>query len=180
MEPHVVAVSSSALHRFSKDLRAEIRLLAGLGVDGDAHCGVTVKHRSRVARDPTQPNLRQVHLIHAELLDELKAKGFDVAAGSMGENIVTRGLDLLALPADCELAIGPSAVVRLTGLRNPCEQLNQYQSGLTAAVLGRTPDGQLVRKAGVMGIVVTGGPVSARDTVTVRMPPAPWRALAPV
>jgi MOSC domain-containing protein YiiM len=180
MNPHVVSVSTSAIHAFSKDKTERIKLLAGLGVEGDAHCGVTVKHRSRVAKDPTQPNLRQVHLIHAELFEELAAQGFKLAPGQIGENITTRNLDLLALPVDTELHIGESAVIKLTGLRNPCEQLNQFQAGLTAAVLCRTPEGTLVRKAGVMGVVVAGGFVQPSNAIIVRLPVEPHRVLARV
>lgn len=177
MNPHVVAVCASPKHAFSKGTAPQIKLLAGLGVEGDAHCGVTVKHRSRVARDPTQPNLRQVHLIHAELFDELAAQGFTVASGQIGENIATRHLDLLALPVDTELHIGPSAIVQLTGLRNPCEQLNEFQAGLMAAVLGRTPEGKLVRKAGVMGVVIASGVVQPGHSITVKLPAEPHRIL---
>jgi MOSC domain-containing protein YiiM len=177
MSAKVVSVSSSATHGFSKQVASSINLLAGLGVEGDAHCGATVKHRSRVAQDPTQPNLRQVHLIHEELFEELRAQGFVVHPGEIGENITTRGIDLLALPVGAELHIGQSAVVRVTGLRNPCEQLNQFQTGLTAAVLGRTPEGKLVRKAGVMGIVIAGGTVAPGDQITVTLPAEPHRAL---
>lgn len=173
MNPQVVAVSSSPVHAFSKGIASQINLLAGLGVEGDVHCGVTVQHRSRVAQDPSQPNLRQVHLIHAELFEELSGQGFEVAPGQIGENITTRHLKLLALPVDTELHIGPSAIVRLTGLRNPCEQLNQFRSGLMAAVLGRTPEGQLVRKAGVMGVVVAGGVVRPGDAISVRLRAGP-------
>ena len=95
MNAVVAAVSRSAKHTLVKSNQDSIRLLPGLGVDGDAHQGATVKHRSRVARDPTQPNLRQVHLIHAELHEELRAAGFIVSAGQMGENITTQGVDLL-------------------------------------------------------------------------------------
>ena len=177
MSPQVVAVSSSPAHAFTKGLASQIRLLTGLGVEGDAHCGVTVQHRSRVAQDPTQPNLRQVHLIHAELFEELAAQGFDVGPGQIGENITTRHLGLLALPADAELQIGSSAIVRLTGLRNPCEQLNRFQPGLMAAVLGRTPEGTLVRKAGVMGVVLAGGIVRPGDAISVRLPAGSHRML---
>jgi MOSC domain-containing protein YiiM len=177
MNATVVSVSSSATHGFSKQIAASISMLAGLGVDGDAHCGVTVKHRSRVAQDPTQPNLRQVHLIHEELFEELHTLGFEVRPGQVGENITTRNIDLLALPTGAELHFGHSAVVRITGLRNPCEQLNQFKAGLTAAVLGRTPEGKLVRKAGVMGIVVASGTVRPGDQIAVKLPAVPHRAL---
>lgn len=156
-----------------------ITLLAGLGVEGDCHAGVTVQHRSRVARDPGQPNLRQVHLIHAELLDELAGKDLAVAPGDIGENITTRGLDLLALPTGARLTIG-EAVIEVTGLRNPCQQLNFFQPGLMYAVLDRDAEGGLVRKAGVMGIVVAGGEVRPGDAIAVDLPPPPHRPLAPV
>ncbi len=176
----VIAVGSSAAHAFSKDMGTAITLLAGLGVEGDAHCGVTVKHRSRVARDPTQPNLRQVHLMHAELFDELAVKGYRVWPGQMGENITTRGIPLLALPVGAELHIGASAVVRLTGLRNPCTQLDKFRPGLMSAVLEHGPNGKLVRKAGVMSIVVAGGVVRPSDAIGVELPGGPHRALEPV
>jgi len=177
MNPQVISVSSSPMHGFSKGAASQIKLLAGLGVEGDAHCGATVKHRSRVARDPTQPNLRQVHLIHAELFEELLGQGHKISPGRMGENITTRNLNLLALPVNSELHIGASAVVKVTGLRNPCEQLNQFQTGLTAAVLGRTSDGTLVRKAGIMGVVIAGGVVRPGDSISVKLPAEPHRAL---
>ncbi|GAB4566068.1 MAG: MOSC domain-containing protein [Rhizobacter sp.] len=177
MKAHVTSVSLSGTHKFSKDPASQITLLAGLGVEGDAHCGVTVKHRSRVARDPTQPNLRQVHLIHSELFDELATQGFAIAAGQIGENIGTRHIDLLGLPVGAQLHIGETAIVELTGLRNPCEQLNAHQAGLTAAVLGRAADGSLVRKAGVMSVVIAGGIVRAGDAIAVTLPALPHRAM---
>lgn len=173
----VTAVSRSPVHGFSKPVHDAIRLVAGLGVEGDAHAGDTVKHRSRVAQDPTQPNLRQVHLIHGELHDELAAAGFRVAPGTMGENVTTRGLDLLSLPCGTLLRLGAQAVVEITGLRNPCRQLNNYQSGLTAAVLDRDEQGNLVRKAGVMSIVLAGGEVRPGDPIRVDLPPEPHRQL---
>lgn len=173
----VTAVSRSPVHRFSKEVQDGIRLLAGLGVEGDAHRGATVKHRSRVAQDPTQPNLRQVHLIHGELHDELIARGFEVAPGVMGENITTRGLDLLGLPRGTRLRLGAEAIVEVTGLRNPCKQLDDHQAGLLAAVLDHDVRGNLIRKAGIMGIVVTGGEVRPGDTVRVELPPPPHRRL---
>ncbi len=176
----VAAVSRSATHSLIKGNQPAIRLLEGLGVEGDAHAGTTVKHRSRVARDPHQPNLRQVHLIHAELHEELRGAGFNVAAGQMGENITTRGIDLLGLPAGTRLRLGDEAVVAITGLRNPCAQLERIQPILMAAVLGRDERGNLIRKAGVMAVVVAGGPVRPGDAVAVELPPAPHRPLAPV
>ncbi len=173
----VIAVSGAPGHRFSKPTLASIRLLKGLGVEGDAHCGETVKHRSRVAVDPTQPNLRQVHLLHAELLDELNATGFDVAPGQMGENVLTRGLDLLGLPVGARLRLGEDAVVEITGLRNPCAQIETFRPGLLAAVLGRDAQGRVVRKAGIMGIVLEGGEIRPGDAIAVTLPAEPHRAL---
>lgn len=176
----VVSVSSSDTHSFSKTPRSAIRLLAGIGVEGDAHAGLTVKHRSRVRADPTQPNLRQVHLIHAELFDELRSAGFAVLPGQLGENITARGLSLLDLPVGTLLLIGTAAVVELTGLRNPCTQLDAFQPGLMQAVLDRAPSGELIRKAGVMAIVRVGGEVSPGDSIRVSLPPSPSQPLRPV
>jgi MOSC domain-containing protein YiiM len=164
----------------AKPNREQIQLLAGLGVAGDAHQGETVKHRSRVKRDPSQPNLRQVHLIHAELHDELRQSGFDVAPGQMGENVTTRGIDLLGLPAGTRLHLGDAATVEVTGLRNPCAQLDGIQPGLMAATLDRDEQGQLIRKAGVMAIVLNGGEVRPGHPIRVELPPEPHRPLEPV
>jgi MOSC domain-containing protein YiiM len=180
MKAQVVTVSVDAAHAFSKHVVPQITLLEGQGVEGDAHCGVTVQHRSRVAQDPTQPNLRQVHLIHAELIDELVAAGFEVGPATMGENITTRGMALLELPTGTRLRIGADAVVEITGLRNPCFQLDDHQAGLTHAVLDRGPDGELIRKAGVMGIVLAGGEVTAGNAIVVDLPAGPHRRLEPV
>jgi hypothetical protein len=176
----VVSVSCSAEHKFSKPVGKSIRLLAGLGVEGDAHLGVTVKHRSRVARDPTQPNLRQVHLIHEELFDELRAKGFRVGPGLLGENITTRGIGLLSLPRGARLRIGSTAIVLVTGLRDPCRQLNDYQANLMAAVLDKDEHGDLHRKAGIMGIVLASGEVRPGDSIAVELPPEQSLSLEPV
>ncbi len=157
-----------------------IRLVAGEGVEGDAHSGVTVKHRSRVARNPQAPNLRQVHLIHAELHDELLARGFPVRPGEMGENVTTRGIDLLSLPAGSRLRLGDSALIEITGLRNPCTQLDGLQPGLMAATLARSADGRLIRKAGVMSIVRVGGEVRSGDLIHLELPSHPHRSLEPV
>ncbi|MQA02409.1 MAG: MOSC domain-containing protein [Streptosporangiales bacterium] len=173
----VTAVSRSGGHTFSKTNQPSIELRAGLGVVGDAHHGATVKHRSRVARDPSQPNLRQVHLIHGELHDELVALGFHVAAGTMGENVTTRGIDLLGLPTGTRLQLGATATVEITGLRNPCTQLDDYQHGLMKAVLGRAADGTVIRKAGIMSVVLADGEVRAGDPVQVTLPPPPHHPL---
>ncbi len=176
----VTAVSRSATHTMSKPNQESIQLMTGLGVAGDAHQGETVKHRSRVARDPTQPNLRQVHLIHAELHDELREAGFAVSPGQMGENVTTRGVDLLGLPVGTRLLLGNSAAVEVTGLRNPCAQLDGIAPGLMAATLDRDDEGNLIRKAGVMGVVLNGGEVRPGDEIKVELPPAPHRSLGPV
>lgn len=175
--PSVAAVARSDAHRFSKPLRSAIRLLAGLGVEDDTHAGTTVQHRSRVAADPTQPNLRQVHLIHTELFDDLRVKGFSVAPGDLGENIATTGLDLLALPRHARLHIGATAIVEVTGLRNPCVQIDRFRPGLMQAVLGRDADGGLVLKAGIMAIVIAGGDVRPGDPIAVHLPPSPHQRL---
>ncbi|MFN0186914.1 MAG: MOSC domain-containing protein [Aquabacterium sp.] len=180
MPAHVTAVHRCAVHVFSKDAVAAIELVAGLGVRGDAHAGVTVRHRSRVARDPTQPNLRQVHLLQAELLDELRLQGLDVQPGQLGENITSRGMALLALGTGTRLRLGDDAVVEVTGLRNPCAQIEAFKPGLLAAVLGRTPDGALVRKAGVMAVVIRGGLLRPSDPITLIEAPLPYRPLEPV
>src|SRR3954470_23495841 len=176
----VDSVHRSPSHTMRKDGQLSIRLLEGLGVEDDAHAGTTVKHRHRVRMDPTQPNLRQVHLIHAELHDELRTRGFDVAAGAMGENVTTRGLDLLTLPTGTKLHLGPEAIVEVTGLRNPCSQLNGVCDGLMAATLDKDAEGNLIRKAGIMGIVLTGGDVHTGDAIVVELPAAPHKALQPV
>ena len=176
----VLAVHRSSSHSFSKYAEDSLTLVKGLGVAGDAHSGATVKHRSRVARDASQPNLRQVHLLHAELFDELIAGGFAVWPGDLGENLTTRGIDLLAQATGTRLYLGDSAVIELTGLRNPCSQLDKFQRGLTAAVLDRDAAGKLVRKAGVMAVVLEGGEVRPGDAIRIEPPAGPLRSLEPV
>lgn len=176
----VVAVSTSAAHSMGKRNRQGIHLLEGLGVVGDAHLGATVQHRSRVARDPAQPNLRQVHLLRGELLDDLRQQGFALEPGQLGENITTRGLDLLALPTGAYLHLGADAVVEITGLRNPCVQLDGIQRGLMSAVLGRDEQGELVRKAGAMAVVRRSGEVRPGDSIRIVFPPPPRLRLQPV
>ncbi|PNY80329.1 MOSC domain-containing protein [Deinococcus koreensis] len=175
--PHVVCVAIDGEHRFSKVPQPQIRLLAGLGAEGDAHAGVTVRHRSRVARDPTQPNLRQIHLIQAELFDEVRAQGFRVQAADLGENITTRGLDLLGLPRGTRLYLGASAVVEVTGLRNPCAQIDAFQPGLLRTVLGQDSQGQTTYRAGIMGRVLAGGEVRPGDAIQTELPPGPHERL---
>ncbi|MEV5984956.1 MOSC domain-containing protein [Streptomyces sp. NPDC052051] len=173
MSGTVGAVSSNGVYSFTKPNRESIRLLAGLGVEGDVHAGVTVKHRSRVRQDPTQPNLRQVHLIHEELFDEVRMAGFEVAAGQLGENVTTRGIDLLSLPRGTRLRLGDEAVVEVTGLRNPCAQIDGFAKGLLKQVIERDEDGRPRFKAGIMGIVVTGGVVRPGDPVGTELPAGP-------
>jgi MOSC domain-containing protein YiiM len=176
----VVSVSLRAGHHFSKTPARSIRLLRGLGVAGDAHMGKTVKHRSSIRKDPSQPNLRQVHLIPAELFEELRNKGFTVTPGDLGENITTSGIDLLSLPTGARLHFGSAAVLEVTGLRNPCIQIDHFQQGLMAATLDRDSAGNLVRKAGVMSVVIADGDVRPGDVIGIELPQAPHRPLLPV
>jgi MOSC domain-containing protein YiiM len=180
MHAEVLAVHAKATHSVYKHTQRSIRLLPGLGVAGDAHAGETVKHRSRVRADPTQPNLRQVHLIHSELHEELRGRGFEVGPGRMGENVTTRGIDLLGLPTGARLRLGDEAVVEVTGLRNPCNQLEGVQEGLMEAVLDRDADGNLIRKSGVMAVVLAGGDVRPGDPIAVELPAEPHRPLEKV
>ncbi|MFJ3705238.1 MULTISPECIES: MOSC domain-containing protein [Streptomyces] len=177
MNSTVVAVSSNGVYSFTKPNRDSVSLLAGLGVEGDVHAGVTVKHRSRVAQDPTQPNLRQVHLIQQELFTELGQAGFEVSPGDLGENVTTAGIDLLGLPVGALLHLGDEAVVEVTGLRNPCLQIDVFQGGLLKQVVGRADDGTVVRKAGIMGVVRTGGVVRPGDVIKAVLPAGPHRRL---
>jgi MOSC domain-containing protein YiiM len=177
MSAMIVALARDELHRFSKQSCGDLRLIAGLGVEGDSHAGETVQHLSRMARDPNVPNLRQVHLIHAELFDELAAKSFTVVPGQLGENVTTCGIDLLALSTGTRLRLGAEAVVEITGLRNPCHQINGIVPGLMDAVLDRAEDGSLVRKCGVMAVVVQGGALRVGDMIAVASTPAEFEAL---
>ena len=180
MSATIIALASDAEHRFSKGPRQSLTLLAGLGVSGDAHAGRMVQHLSRVKQDPSQPNLRQVHLIHAELFDELALKGFAIAPGQMGENVTTRGINLLGLSAGTRLRLGGEAVIEITGLRNPCRQLNGLAPELMAATLDRDADGELIRKAGVMAVVVIGGEIVVGDAITLESVPLVHEPLGPV
>jgi hypothetical protein len=176
----VEAVSTGAVHGIGKENGGAIRLVAGLGVEGDVHAGETVKHRSRVRKDPTQPNLRQVHLIHTELHEELRAKGYAVDAGQLGENVTTADLDLLGLPTGTLLRLGAEAVVEVTGLRNPCLQIENFSTGMLGEVVGRDDAGDVVRRAGIMSVVLTGGDIRPGDPITVELPEGPHRPLQPV
>ncbi|MCW2868902.1 MOSC domain-containing protein [Actinacidiphila oryziradicis] len=173
----VTAVSRDTGHNFTKPVRDSIRLLAGLGVEGDAHLGVTVQHRSRVAQDPTRPNLRQVHLIHSELHEQLSAVGHEVRPGELGENITTAGIDLHALPVGARLRLGADAVVEVTGLRNPCVQIDAFQDGLLKRVVGRDEEGNVLRRAGIMGVVLADGEIRPGDAIGVELPAGPHRPL---
>jgi MOSC domain-containing protein YiiM len=176
----VAAVCASARHGFSKAARGSIRLLAGLGVEGDAHAGATTRHRYLVKKDPGRKNLTQVHLLHAELFEELAGAGFSIAAGAMGENVTTSGVDLLTLPVGTKLHLGEAAVVEVTGLREPCSQLNALQPGLMKALIAKDAAGRIVRKAGIMGVVLAGGEVRPGDAVRVELPPGTWVEMGPV
>ena len=176
----VSSVSRDSAHGFSKRSCESIALLEGLGVAGDAHLGKTVQHRSRVAADPTQPNLRQVHLIHSELFAEVAAAGFNLLPGDLGENVTTAGIDLLALPRGVRLQIGDDALVEVTGLRNPCVRINTFKPGLLKTMVGHDDEGRVVRKAGIMGIVLHSGIVRPGDKITVILPQEPHRALGRV
>ncbi|MFD6435105.1 MOSC domain-containing protein [Streptomyces venezuelae] len=176
----VAAVSSNATYSFTKPNRESVTLLTGLGVEGDVHAGTKVKHRFRVAQDPDQPNLRQVHLMHEELFDELAEDGFTVAPGELGENVTTRGIDLLGLPTGALLHLGDEAVLEITGLRNPCRQIDDYQAGLMKKVVGRDASGAVFYKAGVMSVVRRGGEVRPGDAIDVVLPEGPHRPLRTV
>jgi len=180
MHPTIIGLARDGQHRFSKQLCESITLLAGLGVEGDAHAGRLVQHLSRKAKDPNVANLRQIHLIHAELFEELAAKGFHVEPGQLGENITTRGLDLLGLSRGTRLRLGPDALIEVTGLRNPCRQIDGLAKGLMAATLDQGPDGSLIRKCGVMGVVVSGGEVRLNDPIELDSVPLSFEPLEPV
>ncbi len=180
MAGHIVSLHKSPLHEFVKAKASSLRLLAGLGVEGDAHCGETVQHRSRVAVDPTQPNLRQVHLLHTELLRELQEEGFAVGPGLIGENVLTEGIDLLGLPCATRLRLGSQAEIELTGLRNPCKQLHQIDPALLTRLARRERSGKLTRLAGVMAIVLREGEIQVGDPIEIRLPSVTHEPLAPV
>ncbi len=180
MNAHIAALACDAEHRFSKELRDSVVLLAGRGVQGDAHAGVLVQHLSRQKKDPRAANLRQVHLIHGELLDELAGRGFAIGPGQLGENVLTRGIDLLGLSTGTRLRLGGDALVEITGLRNPCHQLNAIAAGLMEATLDRAADGSLIRKCGVMAVVVSGGEVRTGDPVKLDSMPRAHQPLQPV
>ncbi|WP_432103883.1 MOSC domain-containing protein [Streptomyces sp. bgisy091] len=178
MPGRVTAVSSDPAYGFSKPCRASVTLLAGLGVEGDVHAGRTIRHQFRMTYEPDLPNLRQVHLMHEELFDELALKGYSVAPGELGENITTRGLDLLSLPTGTLLHLGEQAVVEVTGLRNPCSKINDFRPGLLTEMFALDPaSGDFTFKSGIMAVVRTGGPVRPEDTVAVELPPGPHRPL---
>ncbi|MFF7278874.1 MOSC domain-containing protein [Streptomyces griseorubiginosus] len=173
----ISAVSSNGTYSFSKPNRESITLLEGFGVEGDVHGGATVKHRFRMKKDPSQPNLRQVHLIHEELFEEVRQAGFEVAAGQLGENVTTRGIDLLSLPRGTRLRLGETAVVEVTGLRNPCAQIDGFQKGLMKQVVGRAEDGRPRFRSGIMSVVVTGGEIRPGDAVEINLPSGPHEPL---
>ncbi len=180
MTPTIIALARDSEHCFSKQPAQSLTLLVGLGIEGDAHAGRLVQHLSRMAKAPNTPNLRQVHLIHAELLDELAGKGFAVEPGQLGENITTRGLDLLGLSRGTRLRLGDEALIEITGLRNPCKQIDGLAKGLMAATLDQAADGSLIRKCGVMAVVVTGGEICIGDAIRLESLPMEHQPLEPV
>jgi len=177
MEPFVIAVSRSETHTFSKTNRSNIQLIEGFGVEGDAHAGKTVKHRYLAAKEPSRPNILQIHLIQAELFDKLEKKGFSVKPGELGENITTRKIDLLSLPTGTILTVGKEAKIKLTALRSPCKQIDDFQEGLVKEVLHKNKKGEIVMEIGVMGIVVASGEVLPGDTIQIDLPPEPFQKL---
>jgi MOSC domain-containing protein YiiM len=175
-----VAVSCDSLHRFSKPVRPSINLIEGLGVEGDAHAGRFVKHRWLARRARHMDNLRQVHLMHEELFDELRQQGYEVKPGDLGENITTRGIDLLTLPRGCILRLGASAAVEVTGIRTPCAYIDRFQKGLKRLLISKKPGGGATYKSGIMAVVRASGPVAGNDAIGVRLPPHPLVALPPL
>ncbi len=181
MTPKIIAVSRSLKHGFSKEPQDAVHLIPGEGVEGDAHRGITTQHLYRMRQDPTQPNLCQVHLLGSETLDELRAKGFTVEPGELGENVLTAGVDLLSLPLGTLMHLGDEAVVQVTGLRTPCSQIDRYQAGLQQHLWGeRDQSGRKTRRAGIMSIVLKGGLVRSTDTLRIEVPAPPHRPLPPV
>lgn len=174
--PHVIGVHVGSAHTFSKTSQDVIRLIENHGVEGDAHAGSCDQHLFHIRRFGEQPNLRQVHLIQAEFFDEVAEKEHVVRSGELGENITTRSVDLLNLPTGTRLQLGRDAIIELTGLRNPCHQIDQFQEGLLQHCKEATPNG-VVRKAGVMAIVLHGGDVKANDRIMVDLPAGPHRPL---
>jgi len=177
MESFVVAVSKNAEHDFSKKNVESINLIENFGVEGDAHAGKHIKHIFLAKKDPTRKNIRQVHLIQLELLNRLNEKGFTVSSGDLGENITTQGVDLLGLPEGTRLHLGNEAIVELTALRNPCVQIENFQKGLLKEVVGKDDQGNIIRKLGVMGVVVKGGKVTTSDAIEVELPKLPHKEL---
>lgn len=180
MEPTILGLAKDSEHRFSKQPADRLTLIAGIGVEGDAHAGRLVQHLYDKQKNPNVANLRQVHLIHGELLDELAEKGFTVTPGQLGENVTTRGLDLLGLSRGTRLRLGGEALIELTGLRNPCKLINGLADGLMAATLDKAPDGSLIRKCGVMAVVITGGEVRVGDPIHLESLPMVHEPLEPL
>jgi MOSC domain-containing protein YiiM len=175
-ESSVVAVHRKEEYGVFKEIQESVHLVKGFGVQGDAHMGTLVQHRYNKKQNPNQPNLRQVHLIQAELFDDLKELGLIVKPGEMGENITTRNIDIINLPLDTKLHLGDSAILQLTGLREPCGQLNTVQKGLKNAVLDESGKSRV----GVMSVVLRGGAVKADDLIRVELPSEPHQDLQPV
>ena len=157
----VVGLSIDDGHHFSKRAVERVTMVAGVGIEGDVHAGPLVQHRSRVRVDPNQPNLRQVHLIDDAVFAVAASAGFEIDHGDLGENVTVSGLDVHGLAVGTMLRLGESAFVAVTGLRNPCGQINGLRPGLLD-VLRRADGGDIVRRAGIMGVVVRGGEVARR------------------
>jgi hypothetical protein len=175
VEGYVHSVSASPRHGFSKLVRESITLIKGHGVDGDAHAGAFVKHRYLARWRPRMANERQVHLINQALFEELFSEGFNVQPGNLGENVTTRGIDLLRLPLGTMLALGPTAAVELRGLRTPCVLVDRFRKGLLKALVRKGEQPRF--RAGVMGVVREGGILFPGNPVKVTISPAPWQAL---
>lgn len=176
----VESVHRSESHDFTKATVEEVVLVAGVGIEGDAHAGATVQHVSRKKKDADRPNLRQVHLVSAELHEELVADGFDLDHGGFGENLVTRGIALGDLPVGTTLALGDDAIIVLTGLRDPCAQIDRHREGLRAAVAFDPGEGPKLFRDGAMAMVVRGGVVRTGDPIGVALPPEPHHPMRKV
>lgn len=177
MNATVISVSRSSGHSFRKACEESINLIEGFGVEGDVHAGKKIKHTFLAKEDPDRKNIRQIHLIAAELFTELKGKGFNVDPGQLGENITTEGIDLLSLPTGTLLHIGNGAVIELTALRQPCIQIDEFQQGLLKEVVYKDSGGNIIRKVGVMGVILVSGAVSPNDEIIVETPDKPHHKL---
>ena len=145
-------------------------------MEGDAHAGPFVRHRHLARRHPKMPNLRQVHLIPSELFQALRADGYELRPGDLGENILTAGLDLEALPLGTILKLGAEAAIELTGLRTPCVLIDRFKPGLKRRMLVEEY-GRPRFRCGVMAVVRSSGRISTGDAIAVRLPSEPLKSL---